>query len=442
VALRLLLVRHGLSTFNIDNRIQGRINRSTLTKEGEEQAIKVGKALSKIHFDYIFSSPLQRAAQTATQIVEQRDIKQKIFYEEGLLEIELGRWSGLRSEEVKSKYPNEFRTWQTNPYELEIENVNGEKFFPIKDLQKQAELFLHSIYKLDKEEVNQTILLVAHNAILKCLIIELLNKPKNCFRKLQINNTSISIFNLKKKNNNINVQLECLNNIEHLNCKMPKNKNKARVILVRHGETDWNLEGRFQGQIDIPLNSNGIKQAKSAGKFLKNTKFDRIYCSSLSRPRETAKEIIVDKINNEIETIDELIEISHGDWEGKLESEIEKRWPLLLKEWKDSPDKVQMPSGESINQVWERSFKAWQYICKNVSPEETILIVAHDAVNKTLLCNLLGLQSSDIWSIKQGNGCVNIIDIDTNKNDNSIVTCLNLTSHLGGLIDKTATGAL
>ena len=78
----------------------------------------------------------------------------------------------------------------------------------------------------------------------------------------------------------------------------------------------------------------------------------------------------------------------------------------------------------------------------SLSPSETALVVAHDAVNKTILCHLLGLAPKDIWSVKQGNGGVTVIDMPEDRSQAAVVSCLNLTSHLGGVLDRTAAGAL
>ena len=73
---------------------------------------------------------------------------------------------------------------------------------------------------------------------------------------------------------------------------------------------------------------------------------------------------------------------------------------------------------------------------------DTVLVVAHDAVNKTILCDLLGLTPADIWAVKQGNGGVTVVDIAADPGQPAVVTCLNLTSHFGSVIDRTAAGAL
>ena len=242
--------------------------------------------------------------------------------------------------------------------------------------------------------------------------------------------------------NTYKVQLECLNNTTHLNSTIPKKRNGARLLLVRHGETNWNLESRFQGQIDIPLNNNGISQANAARSFLSQSKINQAFSSSMTRSRQTAEAILESHPDVQLELKQGLIEIGHGLWEGKLESEIKKEWSELLKTWQIHPEKVQMPEGENINEVSSRSIECWEEICSKIPLGETVLVVAHDAVNKTILCHLLGLATSDIWTIKQGNGSVTVIDISKDPDQPDVVTCLNLTSHLGGVLDRTAEGAL
>ena len=98
--------------------------------------------------------------------------------------------------------------------------------------------------------------------------------------------------------------------------------------------------------------------------------------------------------------------------------------------------------GETIQQVWDRSVEAFGRIVAGLDDHETALVVAHDAVNKTILCHLLGLAPKDIWAVKQGNGGVSVIDYAPGGSGTPVVACLNLTSHLGGVLDRTAAGAL
>ena len=442
MTLRLIFVRHGLSSFNKEGRIQGRNDLSTLTREGQLQAEAAGKIISSIPIDAIYSSPLQRASETTKIIIKHHQRELQATYTDDLLEVDLGPWSGLTKDELMNLYPEELAIWEKEPKELSIQRENGTKFQPIKELLFQAERFLKYLFKKYSNS-DKTILIVAHNAILRCLILKLINEPSKGFRRIKLDNTSISIFNIDFHNwDNKQVQIQCLNNIAHLQPSIPKKGSKKRIVLVRHGETDWNKQGRFQGQIDIPLNQNGKEQAKAASKFLKNIFIQKAFSSSLSRPRETAQIILKEHPGIEISLKDNLIEIGHGQWEGKLESEIKSDWPDLLKTWKSFPEKVQMPEGENINDVSNRSITGWIEICKNLKNDETALVVAHDAVNKTILCHLLGLMPSKIWMIKQGNGGITIIDLSDEDGKPDQITCLNITSHLGGIIDSTAAGAL
>ncbi len=441
--MRLVLVRHGLSSFNRLNKIQGRNDLSTLTEEGKQQAQRTGKALAKLPIKAIYSSPLQRAAQTTINLLNDQVDCLKPTFDNDLLEVDLEPWSGLTQEEVKEQYPEEYKTWLKDPHQLFLTKKNGHQYEPIKELLNQAQRFIDGLLERHNPQTDETVVVVAHNAILRCLVLLLIGNKEKGIRRIQLNNASISIFNLTQTNTKkLQVQIECLNSIAHLNPTIPKKGKKSRIILVRHGETDWNLQGRFQGQIDIPLNSKGLEQASSAGQYLSNLKIDQAFSSSMTRPKQTAQAILKYHPGVKIVSEEDLIEIGHGLWEGKLESEIQASWPELLESWKKSPDKVQMPEGENIQEVWERAVLCWQRLCNSLSKNETALVVAHDAVNKTILCHLLGLSPADIWMVKQGNGGVSVIDLADNQNESDVVTCLNLTSHLGSVIDQTAAGAL
>ena len=442
MVLRLFFVRHGLSSFNAKGLIQGRTDESYLTEEGYYQAKLTGEILNQVNIDEIYSSPLVRASETAKTIEKHLNKNIEIQYDQNLLEVDLANWSGLKTTEIKEKFKSEYQIWKSNPENLSIKRDDESYYEPIKELFIQAKEFIDAITSKNSNCENKNILIIAHNAILRCLILHLINKPNKGFRKIKLDNASISILNLSKTNQSLKTQIECLNQTSHLNINIPKTIGDSRIILVRHGETDWNKEGRFQGQIDIPLNETGKNQAQKASNFLKSIDFNKAYSSSMSRPLETAKIILGKKSNLSILKIDELSEISHGLWEGKLEKEIKTTWPEMLNKWHQEPENVIMPEGESIEDVSKRSLNAWQNICKNQNKNDITLVVAHDAVNKTLICNLLGLSYSQIWTIKQGNGGITVIDIFDNPDKDNVLSALNITTHLGNILDSTASGAL
>jgi probable phosphoglycerate mutase len=102
-----------------------------------------------------------------------------------------------------------------------------------------------------------------------------------------------------------------------------------------------------------------------------------------------------------------------------------------------------MPEGENLQQVWERAIASWNQIVASVPPHQTALVVDHDAVNKAIICYLLGLEPKDFWKIKQGNGAVTAIDYPQGVNKLPVLEAINITTHLSGSVfDRTAAGAL
>ena len=202
-----------------------------------------------------------------------------------------------------------------------------------------------------------------------------------------------------------------------------------RIILLRHGETTWNIEGRYQGQEDTPLSPRGLEQGKKAALALKNIPIDRAISSPLSRSFETCR-MAADDHHLTVMKDGRLIEISHGLWEGIHADEIEARYPKEFRLWHTHPEQVQMPEGENLEDVRKRAREAFdEYAAKYDG--ETVLVAAHDAVNKAIICDLLGLDMSHFWQIKQDNACINVLECD--KGIWRLVT-LNSTAHLGYLV--------
>ena len=184
-----------------------------------------------------------------------------------------------------------------------------------------------------------------------------------------------------------------------------------RILLARHGETPWNAEGRYQGQEDIPLSDVGIAQATALGRRLADTRIDRAVASPLSRAMRTAQ-LALGEARALMLGLDEgLKEIGHGEWEGLLASEIGQRDPQRLQAWRDAPDTVQMPGagGESLQQVVDRAWPAFARACEGLGEDDTLLVVAHDAVNRVLLCRVLGIPLSKLWGFRQAPTTLNLL---------------------------------
>ncbi|MEH2122296.1 histidine phosphatase family protein [Nostoc sp.] len=448
---RVIIVRHGQSGYNTERRIQGRTDASTLTEKGRNDASIVGKALSNILFNAIYSSPLQRAKHTAdiiySELATHREQSAVLQVSDLLLEIDLPLWEGLLSAEVKQKFAEDYRTWHQRPDELRmlLNDAQGTReHFPVLALYEQARQFWQEILSHHQGE---TILIVGHNGINRALISTALSIPASRYHSIQQSNCGITVLNFAGGLGEP-VQLESLNQTQHTGESLPSlrpDHQGIRLLLVRHGETDWNRQTRFQGQIDVPLNDNGRQQSQKAGEFLQEVAIDNACSSSMLRPKETAEIILKHHPNLKLELQNDLREISHGLWEGKLEAEIEQEFPGELQRWRLVPAQVQMPEGENLQQVWERSVAAWESIVQAALTNQlkTVLVVAHDATNKTLLCHILGLSLENFWNFRQGNGAVSVIDYPCGIDGLPVLQAMNITTHLGGgVLDKTAAGAL
>ncbi|MDH5821787.1 histidine phosphatase family protein [Luteimonas sp. RD2P54] len=184
-----------------------------------------------------------------------------------------------------------------------------------------------------------------------------------------------------------------------------------RILLVRHGETPWNAEGRYQGREDIPLSPVGEAQAEALGLRLRDLPIDRAVASPLSRARRTAQLVLGAAREAELSIDPGLIEIAHGSWEGLLASEIRARDPDRLRAWREAPDSVLMPDGgESLQQVFDRSWPALGRACDGLGADDTVLVVAHDAVNRVILCHVLGIPFSRLWSFRQAPTSMNLLE--------------------------------
>ena len=444
MATKVIIIRHGQSTYNLQQMIQGRCDKSVLTEKGRTEAQNVGETLRQLDIATLYCSPLQRAKESAEIIQNCFQVSPSLQVSELLQEVDLPLWEEKKKDEIVSQFPEDYDCWKNRPHEFYME-VNGEKHYPVLSLYEQAQTFWKQIIS---QHDGETIAIVAHNGINRCLISSAIAIPPKLYHSIQQSNCCLNVLNFKGDWGEP-VELESLNQTAHLGIPLPSpRQNKGlRLLLVRHGETDWNKESRFQGKMDIPLNENGREQGRKAADFLKDTGLDFAISSPMLRPKETAESILAHHSGIELELKEKLLEISHGDWEGKLKPQIQQEYPELLQKWQETPELVQMPDGENLQQVWDRAIAAWEEIVaekgNNTEEIKTGIVVAHDAINKVILCALLGLSPSHFWNVKQGNGAVSVIDYPDGKEGKPVLQAINITSHLAtGIFDQTAAGAL
>lgn len=162
-----------------------------------------------------------------------------------------------------------------------------------------------------------------------------------------------------------------------------------KFYLVRHGETEWNKLGRFQGHQDISLNERGVAQAKETAKAAAEWGHCAIYSSPLIRTAQVAEEIA--KVTS-MPVFKEpgLKELSLGDLEGVTGQEMRDGWPEVFAAWRANPEKIVMPNGESLVQLRERAWQAILDIEQKHAADESVVVISHNFAIRSIVGELLG----------------------------------------------------
>ena len=162
----------------------------------------------------------------------------------------------------------------------------------------------------------------------------------------------------------------------------------TRLWLVRHGQTDWNLVGRFQGQADPPLNATGLRQARDLAARLDGAAYAALYSSDLLRARQTAA-ALAEHTGLAVRLDERLREVHHGEWDGLLVTEVQSRHADGWAERQRDPDVARPPGGETVVEVAERVAAALDDIARR-HPGAEVLVVSHGLALATALCRAWG----------------------------------------------------
>ncbi|XP_065879939.1 probable 2-carboxy-D-arabinitol-1-phosphatase isoform X1 [Euphorbia lathyris] len=185
---KVTIVRHGLSSWNSEGRVQGRSNLSVLTEAGVMQAERCRKALETIHFDKCFSSPISRAKSTAEVIWKERE--EPLVYLDSLKEAHLFFLEGMRNVDARERYPKEYLAWREDPANFHVNGV-----YPVRELWGTAREAWREILFSPGENF----LVITHKSILRALICTALGLGPERFRAIDVNNGGISVFNFNKR---------------------------------------------------------------------------------------------------------------------------------------------------------------------------------------------------------------------------------------------------
>lgn len=205
----------------------------------------------------------------------------------------------------------------------------------------------------------------------------------------------------------------------------------TRIYLVRHGETTWNAEGRWQGTLDIPLGEVGHQQAQALAKHLKDRPIAAMYSSDLSRARDTAEPLSRAK-GLEIQTDARLRELDFGVFQGLTHDEIRAKYPEEERElFVDYLDFV-LPEGESRRAVQARVYEMWQEVVRR-HPNSEVVVMSHGGPVRLLLLKLFDDQVERMLKVPLPNVSVTTI---TAEGDKLELEGLGETTHLKQVIES------
>ena len=199
-----------------------------------------------------------------------------------------------------------------------------------------------------------------------------------------------------------------------------------RLLLARHGQSVWNAERRFQGATDVPLSTLGTEQARALGRALRGYRLAAAYVSPFRRAVETA-EIALEGAGVPLVPLDDLRELSLGQWEGCTVDEISSQEGDPYRAWLYAPRDCPPPGGEPLDAVSARVRVAIDRIAAAHAPGDDVAVIAHGGVISVYACSLLGCSFNQLWRLRVDNASLTIVRPPR-------LVSLNDTSHLTGAL--------
>ncbi|CAK9230097.1 unnamed protein product [Sphagnum troendelagicum] len=424
---RVVLVRHGESTWNAVGRIQGSSDFAVLTHKGEMQAETSRQMLLTDAFDTCFHSPLARAKRTAEIIWGIR--KKTMIPLDNLREIDLYSFQGLMKKEGKELYGEAYQTWQKDAANFVIDG-----HYPVRELWVRAQNCWRSI--LDNQ--GSSILVVAHNAVNQALVATATGLGPEYFRQLLQSNCGVSVLDFTPSHSHDGPPYVCLDRLNQTPSpplvQGGGRKTCTRILLVCHGATDSSLQKRFPASENESLNMLGVIQARKVAELLLDITVDLL----LSGPADCSK-CTADHIAEVQEAADCLgvncqpryVEVK----EGRQKEDVVQR-----ERWQDYLQHEDIPGAESLSLLWDRAGQTWQALLDEVknlpekdesNPEKTVVVVGHEAVHVAMLGHCLQLTQACLGSFHLDTGSLSVIDLPDGPLGQGVVRCWNYTAHLG-----------
>ena len=199
-----------------------------------------------------------------------------------------------------------------------------------------------------------------------------------------------------------------------------------KFYLLRHGETEWNKLGKFQGLTDVSLNERGLSQARDSALAALNWEPSALYASPLARTVQVAEEIRK-TTGVAVATDPGLRELSLGDLEGVTGAEMREGWPEVYRAWRNNPADVTMPNGESLVQLQERAWRVILEIEEAQAGDAGVVVVSHNFTIRTIICAILDIPLYNFHRMSLGLG--SLCAFESDGSGRRLIT-YNCNSHL------------
>ncbi|MEB3220135.1 MAG: histidine phosphatase family protein [Nostocales cyanobacterium 94392] len=287
---RIILVRHGRSTYNDQQRYQGCCDESVLTEQGKQEAFQTGIALSQIPFNAIYASPLKRTQETAKEILRVTNSSAKLYLNSNLKEVDLPGWQGLEYKYVRQELRKEYQIWEESPHEFTIDSIESRgqtllktKTKPVLQLYEQARQFWQEILLRHQ---GKTILVVSHGGTIRALISTATEIQACHYHTIQQSNSGISILDFENAFS-LKAKITAINVTQHLGEVLPKLKNG------KHGLRILLLPVNLQ-------NNQTNDYTEKITKFLKNIQLDFCLSNHIPNAQPIIESIIESQPNTPV----------------------------------------------------------------------------------------------------------------------------------------------
>ncbi|CAA0814996.1 Probable 2-carboxy-D-arabinitol-1-phosphatase [Striga hermonthica] len=443
-AKRVVLVRHGQSTWNAEGRIQGSSDFSVLTLKGESQAETSRQMLLDDTFDVCFSSPLTRSKRTAEIIWGSRE--EEIITESNLREIDLYSFQGLLKNEGKERYGAAYRQWQ-----IDAANFNIDGHYPVRELWSRA----RSCWAKILTHESRSILVVAHNAVNQALVATAMGLGTEYFRILLQSNCGVSVLDFTPKHEGGSVDI-CLNRLNQTPSSPVSGgssggrKANMRIILVCHGLSQ-NEQGTNSYSGDSPMNMLGIIQAQKTAELLLDVKVSCIVSScavasvetanAISKVQEAADCLGADCVPRYVE-MKQLPDLDVENILNKTKQAQLKHTCAFVFAMEDLTRPQTVQSGwltqyedETRMALWEQAGLSWKHLLDELSngpdSENNVVSVGHPALHIGLVGHFLGLTEEWLGSFHLNPGSISVVEFPDGPAGRGVIRCINYTAHLG-----------